>query len=285
MKVNQFVSSALALLSLTAASNVLADDSFQYEVAIEQARLDTHQVDIDQTTIGGLYYFSPVSTKGGPLAEAGFLSRTANMFALYQYNNIDSRGRDFSQSISRFGGTYSAKDNNLFARGAVTNFNASGRTDYDVSAGWYLDDSWLLSFDINYMDINHMDSNGSEDYTNWGISTKKLLTLDSGNTINLEAGLVQYDSDRSMYQDEAEGRYFLAGDYYFTDNFSVGVRHDWESKELFGDDVSRRTQIRSNWYFNDTMALNVSYTEASTSGSAITGDNLDRLGAGFSMRF
>ena len=279
MKLNQVVIGSLAFLSLSISSNLAADelaaDSYQYEVAIGQSRLEEGPLDVNQTTIGGRYYFAPVSTLNGPRAEAAFINRSANVFATYQYNNIKTKwGMDGSISASQFGGVYTDKDSDLYLSGAITNVNNTGRKVIDGSVGWYFDDNWLVKLDVEREDNDFYD-----DFTNIGLTSKALFKLDSGHQVNAEFGYKHFDSDRG---NGANNNYSVAGDYYLSNDLSVGLKYEWDAGGM--GENSHATTLRSNWYFNDTMALNASYTSGSI-GYSGSFAYMDSLSVGLNMRF
>jgi hypothetical protein len=141
MRINQTLLASLTVLSVALPLSTFAQsgeaDSYQFEAGISQARLEGDGVDINQTTVATRYHFSPISTATGPLAEAAFIHRSANIFAAYQHDNFNFKFSDHggNQSYFELGGVYADKDSDLFLRGAVTDASGSGFTRYDLSAG------------------------------------------------------------------------------------------------------------------------------------------------------
>lgn len=281
MKSNQHFSAAMAFLSLTLSGNVLADDSYQYEATIEQQQVDIGNDNVNQTTAFLRYYLAPVPTGKGPLAEAAFSERSASVFAAYQYNRFRVPGGHGSHSRSLLGGVYADKNSDLYLRGSLIQINNDSGKIYQASAGWFFDDNWLVSIDMAHQD------HSSHDLTHWGLSSKRLFTLSSGDSINVVARYQRFDDDWSdMAAGQIKNTYTLGGDYYFGKHFSLGAEYGWGSPSLAIED-SHYSELRAKWYFNDTMAVNAAVTFASRAEGpgVLTENNFDQASIGLTMRF
>ncbi|WP_423186602.1 putative porin [Alishewanella sp. d11] len=240
-----------ALLTFTTGS-VLAN-SFQHETHLDYGSTDLLNADVDILNLSHQFYLTPVRVSNMPLAEAGFLSRSSSVLFGYNYTQFDfgNFGKT-SASAWSVGGEYRDTSHHFYASLLWTEFNNSSDRNIETSLGYYLDPSWLVK-----LDIEHFRPDGEGSATQYGVSTKKVMTLASGDFLNVEAGYMDI-------ADSSFGRFGVAGDYYFGQNFSLGLAYDWLTKGIFDADEDAFT-VRSNWYALPNLALK----------AAVTFDSLD----------
>ncbi|WP_333606905.1 putative porin [Arsukibacterium sp.] len=142
--------------------------------------------------------------------------------------------------------------------------NNSSDRQLDTSLGYYVDRNWLVTFDIE-----HTRPGDSGSSTQFGVSSKTLLALDTGDYLNIEASYIDLRGTNSS-------RFAVAGDYYFGKTFALGMEYQWLSKGIFSTDADAVT-MRSSWHVSPKMALNA----AVTFDSLDTGDDLFQLGLNF----
>ncbi|MCT8126260.1 putative porin [Alishewanella sp. BS5-314] len=255
------IATALSLCS----AGVLAN-SFQHQTNLDYQWGDILNADLRSYNLSHQFYLNPVQAANNmPLAEAGFLSRSSSLLFGYSYNQFDF-GNLGKTSLSGWslGGEYRDVNHNFYASLLWTELNNSDDRVGQASLGYYLDPSWLLK-----LDVEHLRPDGDGSVTQYGVSTKKLMTLAHGDFISVEAS----------YMDQANsslGRFGVAGDYYFGRNLSLGLAYDWTSKGVF-DSESDAFTVRGQWYAMPNLALRAGVTFDSLE----TGDDLYHLGASF----
>ncbi|EHR39436.1 putative porin [Alishewanella jeotgali] len=255
------IATALSLCS----AGVLAN-SFQHQTNLDYQWGDILNADLRSYNLSHQFYLNPVQAANNmPLAEAGFLSRSSSLQFGYSYNQFDF-GNLGKTSLSGWslGGEYRDVSHNFYASLLWTELNNSDDRVGQASLGYYLDPSWLLK-----LDVEHLRPDGDGSVTQYGVSTKKLMTLAHGDFISVEAS----------YMDQANsslGRFGVAGDYYFGRNLSLGLAYDWTSKGVFNSESDAFT-VRGQWYAMPNLALRAGVTFDSLE----TGDDLYHLGASF----
>jgi len=256
----------LIATALTLSSAGVFANSFQNETNLDYRWGDVLNADLKAYSLSHQFYLSPVSTANNmPLAEAGFLSRSSSVLVGYDYAKFDFGNLgDTSLSAWSVGGEYRDVSHNFYASLLWTEFNNSSDRAIETSLGYYLDPSWLVK-----LDIEHLRPDGEGSVTQYGVSTKKLMTLGNGDFMSVEAS----------YMDMANtslGRFGVAADYYFGQNLSLGLAYDWLTKGVF-DAESDAFTVRGNWYVMPNLALKAGVTFDSVD----TGDDLYHVGASY----
>lgn len=256
----------LLATALTFVSTGLLANSFQQQTNFDYAWGDILNADLSSYVLSHQFYLAPV-TSGSmmPLAEAGFLSRSSSLLFGYEYNQFDF-GNQGKSSLSgwRLGGEYRDAAHNFYASVIWTEINNGNDRIIESSLGAYLDPTWLVT-----LDIEHLRPDGEGSVTQYGISTKKLMTLAHGDFISVEANYM--DLANSSF-----ARFGVAADYYFGRNLSLGLAYDWITKGVFNPDADAFT-VRGQWYLSPNLALRAGITFDSVD----TGDDLYTLGASF----
>lgn len=254
------IATALTLCSAGAFAN-----SFQHETNLDYGWGDILNADIKAYSLSHQFYLNPVRVNNMPLAEAGFLSRSSSLLFGYSYAKYDFANLgESSVSAWSIGGEYRDVSHNFYASLQWTEFNNGGDREIDTSLGFYLDPTWLVKLDIEHM---RPDDFGS--VTQYGLSTKKLMTLANGDFLNVEASYM--DLAKTSFS-----RFGVAADYYFGQNLSLGLAYDWMTKNVFDADADAFT-VRGNWYLMPNLALKAGVTFDSLD----TGDDLYHLGVSF----
>ena len=233
------------LASLIAAFSVSAfANSFQHQTDATFGWVDATAGDMQLWTIEHQFYLAPVSLAGKtPYAEAGFLSRVSSVKAGYSYAEFDFSGSDYSVSAWNIGGEYKDSQHNFYAALNIVELNNSDDRGALLSAGYFIRPDWLVK-----LDARHSRPDGAGSQTEYGISTKKLLALENGNFINIEA----YYMD---VKDADESEFSVAADYYFGRNIALGLAYDWTSDDVVNADTDSVT-LRGSWYLQPNLALN-----------------------------
>ena len=233
-----FLATLIAAFSVSAFAN-----TFQHQSDASFGWLDTSDGDLQQWTLSHRFYLAPVSTGNlAPYAEAGFLSRSSSVNAGYNYLTIDTGSTENSISGWNLGGEYKDASHNFYASAQLIELNGTDDRVVLLSGGYFIQSDWLVK-----LDARHYREDGAGSETEYGISTKKLLALENGNFINIEAHYMDVKGD-----DESE--FGVAADNYFGRNIALGVAYDWTSDDVVNADEDSVT-VRGSWYLQPTLAL------------------------------
>ena len=184
---------ALAVAAACSFHGVAQAQDYQVEVGLSYIDFDgdDHAIGVD-----GTFYLDQVQTAGRPLAEAAFMGRNNNIFAAYF-------SRDKADvDLFMLGGEFWI--NNFYLAGAYGDLD--GDSLYEVALGYMVSDNLLVS-------ASYYDGDEIEEET---IALRaKYVTQLGNNFVNLEAEVSDTDGDTGIA---------LLGDYFFTNEFSAGVR-------------------------------------------------------------
>ncbi|MEH8020586.1 MULTISPECIES: putative porin [Rheinheimera] len=217
--------------------------TFQHQTDANFGWLDINGAELQQWNLAHQFYLAPVNLNGkAPFAEAGFLSRIASVNGTYSYTDIDLGATSQSSSNWSIGGEYKDISHNFYASAQLLELNGSKDRAILASAGLFISSDWLVKLDARNI---RPDSVGS--YTEYGISTKKLMALDNGNFINIEASFMDVRGDN-------DSEYSVAADYYFGRNIALGLAYDWTSDDVVNANSDSIT-VRGSWYLQPNIAL------------------------------
>lgn len=252
--------SMLALL-IAVVSTGAAANSYQNESSVDYANGDINGVDVDGWQLKHQYFFNAVDTSGKtPLAEAAFINKNASVFGSLSRLSSDS---DHQNSWS-VGGEYMDQSHNFYGKLEWRHFSGTDQQDVDGTLGYFISNDWLVGAIFEH---DRPEQGGSS--TNYGVMTKKLWDLGTGDLINLEAEILDY-------RQASTTRYGVAADYYFGKNFSAGVGYQWLS-DGFLSESDDSLSLRAKWFALPNLSLS-----ASVAFDALeTGDDLYQLGASY----
>lgn len=210
------------------------------------------EADSDLLGLSGTIYFEAVSTKGGPLAEAGFIDQVSNATATVLSQNYDDGIPDLDGQFLEariIGGT------GLFLNLQVMQ-SEQGNDDADgfgFGVGYYVTDSStlegnLLSASEEDVDVNtysvayrhlmmqqspytlaidaNADFRESDDIDDDAVGFGAELTLYPSDALGLSVGFEHTDAD--LY---TEDNLVLAADYFVQPNFRIGVEYLTSSED------------------------------------------------------
>lgn len=254
------LASVIAAFSVSALAN-----SFQHQSTANFGWGDVFTGEAQNWSLRHQFYLTPVSLGTVPYAEAAFINRNASVHAGYDYTRVDFSGEDtFSFSRWQLGGVYQDMAHNVYAAVNLTEYNGVDDRDINASLGYFVTADWLVK-----LDARHVREDGFGSYTDLGVSTKKLLALENGNFINIEASYME-----QKFDDESE--FAVAADYYFGRALSLGLVYNWLSDDLVNADADSFT-VRSNWYLQPNLALQA----AVTISDIYTSEEVYTLGASY----
>jgi hypothetical protein len=233
-----------ALFSVIATSAMAS--SYQSQTDVNYGWVDIGNVDINAWQAKQRFYLAPVSTDGEvPLAEAAFMQRQSSLAATFTRGTVEANGQDAHNNAWSVGGEYMDRSHNYYASLDMEFVNNSKMYEATTKLGYFVQNDWLVTADI-YHTKDEMGHTALE----YGVSTKKLLDLNTGDFIAITAGFRdEDDSNRTMYN--------VGADYYFGKNLSVGLGYNWVSAGVFQSD-NDGFEVRSNWYVLPNLALNAS---------------------------
>ncbi|MEO3680251.1 putative porin [Rheinheimera sp. FR7-31] len=254
------LASVIAVFSASALAN-----SYQHQSDASFGWGDVATGELQNWSLRHEFYLTPVRSGTVPYAEAAFISRNASVFAGYDYTKFDLPSvAEFSFSNWQLGGVYQDKAHNFYAAAAVSEVNGNDDRQLDISLGYFVASDWLVK-----LDARNIDNEGQGSYTEYGISTKKLLALEKGNFINIEASFMDVKGN-----DISE--YSVAADYYFGRNIAVGLVYDWLSDDLVNAEEDSFT-LRGSWFLQPNLALKA----AVAFDNYVTQDELYQLGISY----
>lgn len=254
------LASFIAVFSFGALAN-----TYQHQSDLDYSWGDVGAADVDTWSFQHKFFLTPVSLNtNAPYAEAAFIGRNSNVNAAYSYSKIDFPGGDTSQSAWSIGGEYMDQSHNFYGALQWIEYNGTDTRAVLGRAGYFVQPDWLVA-----LDIRHTRPDGIGSYTEYGVSTKKLLALETGDFINLEARYMDI-------RDRSESEYGVAADYYFGKTVSVGLAYDWTSKDVVSSETDSFT-VRGSWYVTPALALKASVTF----DDLITNDDVYHVGASY----
>lgn len=220
-------------------SNAAIAESYRTEITTGITDNDGSDVSLD---LGIRYHFNEVDTSGKPLAEAAFLNKSSNVWA--KTYNIAGDG----DTVTGAGVEFFLPDTIVY--GAFNVLKDDDDTRWSATAGVTPIDGLLVT--TTYVEDVDYDLN---------LRAKYVTTLGNGQSINLEA---------SGYDGEDNFDWSLAGDYYLTNNTSVGL----ELSDYSGGDTA--VTVRGRHFFSHEFFAGASFT---------TVDDNDTIGLEAGLRF
>jgi hypothetical protein len=252
--------SMLALL-IAVVSTGAAANSYQHESSVDYINGDYFDADIDVWTLKHQYFLNTVDTSGNtPLAESAFINKNASLFGTLTRSSIG----DFDQNAWSIGGEYMDQSHNFYGKLEWMHYSNNDSQDVDGTLGYFISNDWLVGAIFEH---SRPDQGGSS--TNYGVMTKKLWDLGTGDMINLEASILDYRNDSTT-------RYGVGADYYFGKNFSAGVGYEWLSDDVLSES-SDSLSMRAKWF----ALPNLSLSAAVAFDALETGEDLYKLGASY----
>lgn len=233
MKTKILAASIMVLLG----SGATVAQTYQIEAgaAVTHTDPDGEKSD-DSLGLNGTYHFNRVQTANLPLAEAGFLQRSSNVYARsFQELDVINAGIEFYVPDTMF---YVAGELQRVDIQGYRNNDWGVRLGVTPVAGLLV---WTSYFDEPGYDVN--------------IHAKYVMDLGYNNSLNIEGGYTDYDSHNAPY---------VFGDFYFNRTFSVGAGY---SDEYENDAFT----LRSRKFFTDSISGELAYTKADDDKSFTVG--------------
>ena len=246
---------------------VPAHAEFRWEVGADYLTgdLDNDSIDADIDVIGinGSWFFSPVDTARGPLAEAAFLDRASRVDV-----DINDGELDFDVDDADITG-YGIGTRWVFDRDSGWLVDVAARLDevedeeiesFTIGGGKYLFENTLVTVFYTYSDT---DSFGDTD--TYGVNGEHWMEAPLG-SVKFEAGYAYADTGDNNDTDNYVGRVT-----YYPLN-SVGIGGEWE--RIVSGGGSDNWSVFAEWFITEGIALSAQYQDSErTQGiSDIDGD-------------
>lgn len=231
MKSINLAKPVLICLSLFVASNTWAEsNSYQTQVNL------SHIGRTNSTTnyVGGEYFFTPVSTKAHPLAEANFFSRSSSVSGLFAKTDQDSSSVNFDTNAASVLYNHLNKNSPLtFSIGysksdsAITGSGASGSADstsHSLDVGYYLTNNSLLKFGYLNSDGTYSHpsiSNTTSKLTAYLLQYKQIIEFSDNTALGITALAFTGESSTDVSTATDYSIYDITADYYFNRAFSL----------------------------------------------------------------
>lgn len=265
LKHTQFI--PLAALGAILSSTYVSADDYQSEISVVYFNSDSEHTDSSGYGIGGRYFFNPVNTSQGPLAEAAFLQRASSVGLNYTRSESDhdfSHPDGFTSQGTGEDDSYSLRTdfylpNSIFYAGLTLSHgeysyrervqqNAELPSETFKQQGSETNVSAVLG--ITPIDGLRISTAFYEDYDlseDWNLSAR-WVTESMGPTIAFTGGYAHAGGLDVVN---------LGADYYIDRSFSIGLTHS-DALEL---DDSASTSIRARKFFTENFSVQAEYVD------------------------
>lgn len=226
--------SKTALLGLSAAlllhTGLAQASTYQFDAGLSNYKWQDNGYNENEIEIDGTYYFTPVSSEGVPLAEAGFMGRHSNING-YVYRSTDS-------DYSGYGVTGELWADELYA--SVTNYANDGNAVNEFALGYSPKPGVLFS-------ARHAE-NRCCDQTSYTLGAKYVGTLLGDHSVGVNTEYERREGDDFVNVDF---------NYYVTPAFSLllsgGTNNSATQDDLFG--------IGSRYFFTQRLNAEVFFNK------------------------
>ena len=291
---------ALCVLLATASSVVMAENYIEADFSFIDK--ETFGVDANASIFNGKYYFNAIDNTKGPLAEAGFLTKSSEVSLKYGTASREYSANDRTWGIA---GRYVSDDGVIVGVNYInagyndidTEYNQGYNTETILDSGYlevgkYLTD--YSSLTLSYS-TNQNDDEGDQYRSNTiAVRYNHLFSMEGDTSIKLTAkyGYTSFDDYVEEYDDYVEeydgghtNIFDVNGDYYFNRQLSVGL--GLSTYKTGNSETVIKYKLSSNYYINDNISVYASYALADFDfDEEWTGsDDVSTIIAGFNVRF
>lgn len=276
-----FMKKLILTTMLTLSSTTIFANAYNTEIDASYTTRDTGASKAKSSLLDASYYFGGVDDTKGPLAEAAFLNHVSEINIKYGISDVPNTN---AYTTYGFGGRYVTESsriilsfdylNNGLTYESQTERIVDGGT---IGFGAYLGDAatLVLKFSSNQ---NKNETTGEEiDSSILSLNYKQLFTLGNEDSINLYARYGQTNYEEDIYNDY--GSILLGADYYFNQQFSVGLNLD--AFRTQADDKAQRYGIESTYFFDSRFSIYGSYSMTNIENS----EDLEAIRVGVQARF
>ena len=282
---------AMAMLAQDAlAQNASALESYQTEITggYTWLKIDTSpDIELSEALIEGTYNFQPVSLKGHPWNEAAFLEHTMQAMVALRYTDFEISTFDADGLLYGGGFRYADKDTPVAADVRFRTGTLDGDLGFDVdvtfidaSVGYWVMPNAIAGLSFTFDELDP-DGTFRIKETSIGAFGKIVHKIDDERAVNAEARLGWTSVDAGT-DDDDNFELTLAGDYYFTPQYSAGVLLDvsvGSAESIEGTTLG----VRGSAWFSPQVGVRVEYSRFWASDSQ--GADADAVGVFLSVRF
>ncbi|HEX6811161.1 MAG TPA: hypothetical protein VF384_06040 [Planctomycetota bacterium] len=290
VRITSAIIAAIAAGPLVAQGGATTPQSFQYELIGGWSSSETDaspDLEINRYIVAGIFHLKPVTVGDHPWNEAPFLEHSSAVNVGVDYTDFEVGA--FSADGPRFsaGYTFADKETPIAASVNLSLGTLDGDagvdidfTDINGAVGYWLRPNALVGFEIGMEEIDAGPLLEIEQMR-YGFFGKLVHDLGERRAINVEAHLGMTSVDDSA-SDEDNFEVGVAGDFYFTPQYSVGALLDFS----FGDAASEEgttVGIRGSAWFCPQGAVNLEWTTFMADDN--NGADEDTLSLFFNLRF
>jgi hypothetical protein len=266
-------------------------NAYEWETSLYYSKFETDDnfQEEEDVVLRATWYFTPVSTAKGPLAESAYLSHASSLNFGYGDVSVKQQGiGDFDGPAFELGAFYVVPKREYLFGVNYTDISIEdgpGKTDQsvlDLQFGKYFTDTFSGYLAYSDVSVDAPPALDDIDATRITVGVKNILES-NGKYINLE-GFIQRVTEEfsTLSGDNTNTRVSLAGDYYFTPQFGLGaivVLNTGDAARNEGTTYG----INASYFFNPQFALMATYETFSADNAA--GRDADTMQLNFAARF
>lgn len=266
-------------------------NAYEWETSLYYSKFETDDnfEEEEFVALRATWYFTPVSTAKGPLAESAYLSHASSLNFGYGDLSVEQQGiGDFDGPAFELGVFYVVPKSGYFFGVNYTDFSIEdgpGKTDQsilDLQFGKYFTDTFSGYLAYSDVSVDAPPTLADIDATRITVGVKDILER-NGKYINLEGFIRRVTQEVSTLSgDETNTIVSLAGDYYLTPQFGLGAMAKLNNGDAARDEGTTYG-INASYFFNPQFALTAAYETFSADNTA--GRDADIMRLNFIARF
>ena len=293
MQLNHLSRAGVCLSAALICSPISAQETFRSEIFFLHSNSEFGSLDGNSNVFAGAYFFSPVNTGNGPLAENTFLSRSSAISVVV--NNSELSGA-FSKSqydadSSGYGLFFEIRDPstpNTVLAGLLknkTDITSPVETNHDTTTtifalGRYFSDNFHVNLRFFKRQAHDLPA-GWDDYYAYSIASKFVKPSSNGSTYNLEVSFDRVYDDYNSIR-EINNSISVEGDYYLNNYFGIGggINLDRGDNE---DTEGETLTLGTSYFFSSSLGVEIQASRFYPNKSELTKDK--SINATIALRF
>ena len=267
MQFSSFSRLGICLGAALMCTQINAQGSYRGEILFLHSNSEFDTLDSEVNILAGTYYFSPVESDKGPLAESKFLSRSSAASVILSRSELDGQfGTSLQDSESSgYGLSLEIRDPNTpntvsagFIKDKIDVASpikvSRDLTTTAFALGRYFSDNFHV--DLRFFKLKHHDlPAGWDDMCSYALASKFVKQLENGKAYNFEATLDRTYDDNN-YAKEVNTTFTLEGDYYPNSQFAIGGGlnlNRGDDEDIEGETLS----LRTSYFFSPSLGIQV----------------------------
>lgn len=221
-------------------------------------------MELNQYFVAGTYHLKPVLLADHPWNEAAFLEHSTFVQAGLNFSDFEVGPFSADGPLFRVGGTYAEKDNPIAAQLNMQIGTLDGDAGIDIDlmsvngrCGYWLQPNAIVGGQIT-LEKTEIDTMLDLDTLSFGAFGKIVHSLGEGRSVNAEAHLDLVSVDDGV-SDEDNFEFGVAGDFYFTKQYSAGAFVEFS----FGDAPSEEgitLGLRGTAWITPQFSVNAAFS-------------------------